>query len=246
MSNAEQVLREKLAASHHVVHFNGWDDLLATHLSVRIPDTNSILITPMNTPFEEVTASNLIKCDFDGKILEDNGSKLMPQAINIHGEIYKLSDTIMSAMHTHSLHGVALASLECGLLFNNQQALRFYNDVAYHDFDGLALKNEGAEIVKSLGDKNVMVLKNHGLLTTGTSIEQALYRLYYLEIVAETQMITMAAGAKISPISEEACRHTKAQFDSILTPHLEFEVLVRRIEGLSHVDYRGEVFEATT
>ena len=237
--STEKALREKLAAAHHIVHYYNWDDLLATHLSAKIPGTDHILITPMNIPFEEVCASNLIKCDFNGKVILDNGQKLMPQAINIHGEIYKHSSTIMSAMHTHSIYGVAVSSLECGLLFMNQQSLRFYNDVAYHPFDGLALRNEGEEIVKSLDDKKVMILRNHGLLTTGRSIEEALYLLYYLEVVCKIQIKTLSSGEKIIYPSKELSEKTKAQFDSILSPEFEFEALTRRIVGRSRVDYKG-------
>lgn len=237
--NIEKMLREKLAAAHHIVHYHHWDDLLATHLSVRIPDTNHILITPMNTPFEEVCASNLIKCDFHGKIISDNGQKLMPQAINIHGEIYKNSSTIMSVMHTHSIYGVAVSSLERGLLFINQQSLRFYNDVAYHSFDGLALQNEGEEIVKSLKNKQVMILRNHGLLTTGRSIEVALYLLYYLEEVCEIQIKTLSSGEKIVFPNKEISEKTKAQFDSIFSPEFEFEALTGRIAGRSRIDYKS-------
>lgn len=226
------VLREKLAAAHRIVHHMGCDDLLATHLSVRIPNADQLLITPLNIPFEEVTAEKIIQCDFDGNILVDNGLKLLPQAINIHGEIYKASTTIQSAMHTHSIYGVALSTLECGIVFNHQQALRFYNDVAYHRFDGLALHNEGAEIVKSLADKKTMVLNNHGLLTTGSSIEEAMYLLYYLEVVCEIQIKAMSTGQRQIMLSKEACEKTKAQFDSIKTPALEFEVLARRAMGV--------------
>ncbi|MES2205134.1 MAG: class II aldolase/adducin family protein [Pseudomonadota bacterium] len=237
--SVEAMLREKLAAAHHVVHYSNWDDLLATHLSARIPNTEHLLITPMNVPFEEVCASNLIKCDFNGKIISDNGQKLMPQAINIHGEIYKHSSTIMSAMHTHSIYGVAVSSLEAGLLFMNQQSLRFYNDVAYHPFDGLALRNEGEEIVKSLGNKKVMILRNHGLLTTGRSIEVAMYLLHYLEVVCKIQIKTLSSGETIVYPSKELSEKTKLQFDSILSPEFEFETLTRRIAGRSRVDYKS-------
>lgn len=227
-TQTEAALREKLAAAHHIVRFMGCDDLLATHLSARIPNTEHLLITPLNVPFEEVTAERLIKCDFDGNILIDNQQKLLPQAINIHGEIYKASNSIQSAMHTHSIYGVAVSTLECGIVFNHQQALRFYNDVAYHQFDGLALHNEGKAIVNSLGNKKTMVLNNHGLLTTGTSIEEAMYLLYYLEVVCEIQIKSMSTGQKQLMLSPEACEKTKNQFKKIKTPELEFEVLARR------------------
>lgn len=234
----EQTLREKLAASHHIVHYHGWDDLLATHLSVRIPNTEHLLISPHNVPFEKVCASNLIKCDFEGRVIGDNGQALMPQAKNIHAALYRQSDTIMSAMHTHSTYGLAVASLQCGLLFCNQQSLRFYDDVAYHEFNALALEDEGEQIVKALGDKSVMILRNHGLLTTGSSIEQAMYQLYYLETVCRLQIKTLSAGMELSSIPAAICIKTRQQFQSIQTPELEFQVLIARIEGRSSTNFR--------
>ncbi len=239
MTETEKQLRIKLAAAHHVVHYNGWDDLLAAHLSARIPNTEQLLLTPMNVPFEKVSASALIKCDFSGKVVDDNGQKLMPQAINIHGALYPQNNALMSAMHTHSLCGESVSALECGLLFMTQQSLRFYNDVAYHHYDGLALENEGEQIVKSLQDKRVMILHNHGLLTTGRSIEEALYLLYYLELACKTQINIMSTQAPRVNIPDAVCQKTKAQFDSILRPDMEFAALVERIEGLSSVDYRN-------
>lgn len=238
IKSEEQTLREQLAACHHIIHFHGWDDLLATHLSARIPHTDYILITPMDVPFEEVTASKLIKCDTEGNVVSTNGQSLMPQAINIHGALYQADSHIMSAMHTHSLNGTCVASLECGYQFLTQESLRFYNDIAYCDYDGLALDNEGQRIVENLNDKAVMLLRNHGLLTTGQSIEEAMYRLYYLEYTCKQQLTILATQQSVVEIPQQVCQKTKAQFDSIKTPEHEFNTLVRRIEGLSRVDYR--------
>ncbi|WP_117003204.1 MULTISPECIES: class II aldolase/adducin family protein [Cysteiniphilum] len=233
MTDLEQQLREDLAASHHVVYHYGWDDLLATHLSVRIPQSNAVLITPHNVPFEEVSAENLVKVDLNGRVLSQNSYTVMPQAFNIHAEIYKASSSIHSAMHTHSTYGVAVSSLKSGLLFCNQQALRFYNDVAYHDYNGLALANEGHEIVQSLQDKKVMILRNHGLLTTGKTIYEALYLLYYLEKVCELQIKLQSVNDSLIELDESVCLKTKAQFERILTPEKEFAVLKRRVQYLS-------------
>lgn len=237
-NTAEQTLREQLAACHHIVHYNGWDDLLATHLSARIPQTSYILITPMNVPFEEVSASKLIKCDTNGNIISANDQKLMPQAINIHGALYDARPHIMSAMHTHSHYGTSVASLQKGYQFLTQECLRFYNDIAYCEYDGLALDNEGERIVENLGDKAVMLLRNHGLLTTGESIEEAMYRLHYLEHTCRQQIEILATQQPVCEIPEQVCQKTKAQFDSIKTPGYEFNAMIRRIEGLSRVDYR--------
>lgn len=233
MTGLEQQLREDLAASHHIVYHYGWDDLLATHLSVRMPASNEVLITPHNVPFEEVSSENLVKVDLSGKILSQNGYTVMPQAFNIHAEIYKTNANIHSAMHTHSTYGVAVSSLKSGLLFCNQQALRFYNDVAYHDYNGLVLANEGDEIVQSLKYKKVMILRNHGLLTTGKSIYEALYLLYYLEKVCELQIKLQSVNNSLTELDEAVCLKTKAQFERILTPEKEFAVLKRRVHYLN-------------
>ena len=239
MTETEFTLRQKLAAAHHIIHFMGCDDLLATHISVRIPGTDHLLVTPHNVPFEEVSASKLIKSDFHGnRVGDDNGYGLMRQAITIHGAVYLSSDTIMSAAHTHSMYGNAVAGLDCGFLFFNQHSLRFYGDIAYHDLEGLALGDEGPAMVHALSDKKIMILRNHGLFTTGKSLDEAIYRMYYFEKLCEMQIKTMSANSPIHPIPEDVCKKIKAQYDSILTPHLEFEVLTRRIEGLSPVDYR--------
>ncbi|MBK2123776.1 class II aldolase/adducin family protein [Fangia hongkongensis] len=222
-------LRQKLASAHHIVHYYGWDDLLATHLSARIPDTDTLLVTPHNVTFENVTADNLVKTDLYGNIISQNSYKVMPQAVNIHAAIYRHSAHCMSAMHTHSTYGVTVSSLSSGLLFFNQQSLRFYNDVAYHDFNGLALENEGEEIVASLKGKSVMILRNHGLLTTGIDIETALYRLYYLEICCKLQVLAQSTNQNMVTISEAVCQKTKSQFDRILTPYKEFEALSARV-----------------
>ena len=229
MKNEENILREKLATSHHIIHHYDWDDLLATHLSVRIPNAEALLVTPVNVPFEEISAENLVKSDLSGNILSSNGHAAMAQAINIHAEVYKANTNIKSAMHTHSTYGVAVSSLVCGLLYFNQQVLRFYQDVAYHDYDGLALNDEGKQIAKSLKDKKVMILRNHGLITTGTSIEEAIYRLYYLEKACELQVKALSAGEELIEINHEICQKTKVQFDKILSPKIEFEALKRRV-----------------
>ncbi len=229
MINEVKALREKLAAAHHIIQYYGWDDLLATHLSARIPGTDQLLITPLNVLFEKVTPENLIHCDLSGNLMELNDHDMMPQAINIHAGVYRNNKQVMSVFHTHSDAGVAVASLDSGLLFVNQRSLRFYGDVAYHDYDGLALDDEGEQIARSLQDKRVMLLRNHGLLSTGATIEEACYLQYYLEKTCRLQLEIMAAGSAVIPIDEEVCLKTKAQFDTIHTYEKEFQALVSRV-----------------
>ena len=240
MKTIEKRIREALAASHHIVHLSKADDLVATHLSARIPDTDQLLITPHNLPFEEVCASNLVKIDIEGNIISDRHHYgVMPQAVNIHASVYQKRDNVMSAMHTHSIYGNAVASLKCGLLYINQHAIRFYNEVAYHDFDGLALDNEGDAIADALGDKKVMILRNHGLLTTGASVGEACYLLHYLERCCQMQITAMSAGSELLEIPPDVCAATKAQYDRVKTPDIDFQALVRRVKGRLKVDYRS-------
>ncbi|MBK2356533.1 class II aldolase/adducin family protein [Francisella hispaniensis] len=222
--STEKILRKKLAICHHVIHYYGWDDLLATHISARLPNGN-IIITPHNVTFDKVTKKNIVTIKPNGEILSENGYKVMPQAANIHLETYNARKDINAIIHTHSKYAVIISSLECGMQFTNQQSLRFYDDVSYHHYDGLALDNEGKAIAASLGAKNsMMILDNHGIITTAESIEKAIYKHYYFEKAIEIEVKTLATGQKIRQIPQEICKKTAAQFAKINTCHLEFEV----------------------
>ncbi|QLE78668.1 aldolase [Francisella sp. Scap27] len=225
--NNQKKYRKNLAISHHVIHHYGWDDLLATHISARLPNGN-IIITPHNVSFDKVTKKNLVTVDLDGNIISDNGYKVMPQAANIHLETYKARKDINAIIHTHSKYAVALSSLECGMQFCNQQSLRFYDDISYHHYYGLALENEGKAIAESLGEKNnMMILDNHGVITTADSIEKAIYKHYYFEQAIEIEIKTLATGQKVKPIPQEVCKKTAEQFSNIQSCHHEFELFKR-------------------
>lgn len=228
ITETEQKIRERLASCHHIIRYYGWDDLLAAHVSARIPGTGYILITPHNMAFEKVTPANLVKCDLAASMVTENDMGLMPQAKNIHFAIYQARPDVMCAIHTHSQAGVAVSSLKSGLLFINQQSLRFYNDVAYHDYGGLALDNEGEAIVASLQDKTVMILRNHGLLVTGDSVAHAMYLAYYLEVCCEIQLKTLATGQGLAELDPQVCQLTYTQFKKIQSVTLDFQELVER------------------
>lgn len=225
--STEKKLRKKLAITHHITHHYGWDDLLATHISARLPNGN-ILITPHNMAFDKVNKKNLITISLDGEILSDNGCTVMPQAANIHLETYKARVDINAIIHTHSKYGVILASLNEPMKFINQQSLRFYDDISYHHYDGLALDNEGKEIANSLGaDKNMMILDNHGFITTADSIDKAIYKHYYFEQTAMLYIETLATGQKIKEIPIEVCKKTAYQFQQVQSCQHEFELFKR-------------------
>ncbi|MCW8091231.1 class II aldolase/adducin family protein [Alteromonas sp. ASW11-130] len=222
MHAIENDVRQKLAIAHHVIAYYGWDELVATHLSARMPDSDAILITPKNTAFKNVTEENLVKLNLDGEYLSDNGHTVLEQAANIHLETYKVRRDIHSIIHTHSMYSTIISSLTTGFKFTTQHSLRFYDDIAYHPFDGLAFENEGAAIANSLGNKRVLFANNHGVITTGGSIEETLLYHYHLENCCETLVKTLQCSEEIIDIPDDICKLTKAQFDKIKTPHVEF------------------------
>ena len=226
--STEKKLRKKLAIAHHTLNYYGWDDLVSTHISIRLED-DSVLITPHNVSFDRVNKNNIVRVDLDGNILSDNGYKVMPQAANIHLETYKARADINAIIHTHSMYGVILSTLESGMIFNNKQVLRFYNDIAYHDYGSLALDNEGEEIAKSLGaNKNMMILHNHGLITTANSIELALYKHYYFEKCAETQVKALSTNQKLIEIPQEVCEKTAKQFSKSMNYKEALDVFINQ------------------
>ena len=218
--NLEYEFKLKLAIVHHVIHFFESDDLLTTHISARIPDTPYILITPQNISFKNVTENNIVLINMDDE--STYNTNVSEQALNIHIAAYKARDDINCIIHTHSDYGSIVASLEGGLKFTNQHSLRFYGDVNYHPFKGLAVGDEGDQIAKSLSNARSLILCNHGLISTGYSIEDCIYSHYYLEKTCKLYIKTLQCGVTIKEIDESLCIKTKKIFDKIRTPDLEF------------------------
>jgi ribulose-5-phosphate 4-epimerase/fuculose-1-phosphate aldolase len=189
-------------------------DLIFTHISVRIPGPeHHFLINPYGLMFEEITASNLVKIDLDGNAVEPSSYLVNPAGFVIHSAIHGAREDAQCVLHTHTKSGCAVAALQCGLLPVNQISMEFYGRVAYHDYEGVALDlSEQERLVADLGDKSVLMLRNHGLLTVGETVSQAFLRMYYLEKACEIQLAAMAAGEVVLP-SHEVCAHTERQFN---------------------------------
>ncbi|MCW8107216.1 class II aldolase/adducin family protein [Alteromonas ponticola] len=219
----EKEIRHKLAITHHVIAHFGWDELVATHVSARIPDTDTVLITPKDTAFNNVTARNLVLVNLEGNILSDNGHAVLKQAANIHLATYKIRHDIHCIIHTHSMYPTIVSSLAAGFQFTTQHSLRFYDDIAYHQFNGLALENEGAAIANDLGDKKILFARNHGVITTGCSVEDAIYSHYHIENCCKVLVNTLQCGVRMIDIPHDTCKLTKQQFDKIKTPEVEFQ-----------------------
>ncbi|AXA25265.1 class II aldolase/adducin family protein [Pseudomonas putida] len=215
MHPSERTLREELAACYRLIAHFRMTDLIFTHISVRIPGPeHHFLINPYGLLFEEITASNLVKIDLQGRAVEASPYPVNPAGFVIHSAIHGAREDAQCVLHTHTRAGCAVAALECGLLPVNQISMEFYGKVAYHDYEGVALDmDEQQRLVADLGDKPVMILRNHGLLTVGRTAGEAFLRMFYLEKACEIQLAAQSAGKVVLP-SPEVCAHTERQFNA--------------------------------
>tara|TARA_B100000902_G_scaffold389256_1_gene436127 strand:- start:198 stop:968 length:771 start_codon:yes stop_codon:yes gene_type:complete len=194
VSTEEWAIRQDLAAAYRLIAHYGWDDMVFTHLSARVPGLNDhFLLNPYGYQFSEVTASNLVKVDLDGNIVLDNGFEVNAAGFTIHSAVHMARHDALAVMHVHTDAGVAVSSMQEGLLPLSQHAMFVYHDLAYHDWEGVALDlDERERVVADLGDKNVMLLRNHGTLALGGSIASCFLRLYYLERACKIQLGIMS------------------------------------------------------
>lgn len=215
MTATEQSLRQELAACYRLIAHFRMSDLIFTHISLRLPGPeHHFLINPYGLLFDEITASSLVKIDLQGRPVEATPHPVNPAGFVIHSAIHAARENARCVLHTHTRAGCAVAALECGLLPLNQMSMEFYGKVAYHAYEGIALDmDEQRRLVADLGDKPVMILRNHGLLATGGSVAEAFLRMYYLEKACEIQLAAQSAGQVILPPAE-VCAHTERQFNA--------------------------------
>ena len=196
MVPGEWEARVDLAAAYRLVALYGWDDLIFTHLSARVPGPeHHFLINPYDMMFEEITASSLVKIDVDGNPVGTSAHPVNPAGFTIHSAIHMARDDAAAVMHLHTPHGQAVSAMEFGLLPHTQTSMIAGHDVAYHDYEGIATDLEERErLVEDLGSKNAMILRNHGTLTVGESVGACFVRLYFLERACEAQVLMLSAG----------------------------------------------------
>ncbi len=211
----EWELRCDLAAAYRLVAHFGMDDLVFTHLSMRLPgEADRFLINPYGLMFDEITASSLVVVDANGEAVGPfETATVNPAGFVIHSAIHRARHDARCVMHTHTPAGMAVAALECGLLPLNQMSMEFYGYVAHHAYEGIA--DDFAErdrIVADLGDKPAMILTNHGLLTVGQTVAEAFYYMYYLDQACRIQVAAMATGATLAIPPAEVCAHTAGQY----------------------------------
>ena len=199
-ATVESRLRTDLAALYRIVALFGWDDLLATHISVRLPGPeHHFLINPLGWLFEEITASSLVKVDHDGNVLDERPVEINPAGFTIHSAVHGSRADAMCVIHLHTVAGIAVSSQAQGLLPLNQTAMLLNGRIAYHDYEGVALDlDERARLVRDLGDKPAMILRNHGTLAVGTSVGDAFQTMYFLERACAIQVAASAGNADLS------------------------------------------------
>ena len=234
-SAGEREVRVALAACYRLIAHFGMDDLVYTHISARVPgEPGHFLINPYGLMFHEITASSLVKIDYDGTIVEDTGYPVNKAGFVIHSALHMARPEVNCVLHTHTRAGIAVSCLEEGLLHINQHSAMFYNRVAYHDYEGIALDlDERERLVRDIGDKPAMVLRNHGLLTAGRTVPEAFTLMYYLEQSCRIQIDLMAAGAKPIRLSGNVLQHTAEQFTASPTPcgEREWPALLRLLDA---------------
>mgnify|MGYP000004511572 CR=1 FL=1 len=208
----EYLVRKNLAAAYRILAMLNMDDLTYTHLSARLPGANWYFIYPFGLLFEEITASTLLKVSLEGEILEGKESEYNQTGYVIHGNIFKNRPDVNAIFHLHTTAGVAVSAMECGLLPLSQFSFHFYNRLAYHPYDSLALdhQRQGTNLAQDLGDKKALILQNHGTLTCGETIHEAFLYAHFLEQACKVQCSALATGQKMiippPPVCEQAAR----------------------------------------
>lgn len=204
VSPEEWQTRVDLAALYRLVALYGWDDLVFTHISARVPgEENHFLLNPYGLLFDEIKASDLVKIDLDGNIVSETEYFVNAAGFTIHSAVHGNGQHNHAVIHTHSNDGVAVSAQEHGLLPISQTAMVIRNECAYHDYEGIALNHDERErLLEDLGDKHCMILRNHGLLATGATCADAWLRLFFLERACTMQIKALSGGSKLNIVPD--------------------------------------------
>jgi ribulose-5-phosphate 4-epimerase/fuculose-1-phosphate aldolase len=239
ISPEERDARVQLAAAYRICAYYGWDELIYNHITVRVPGPeHHFLINPFGLAFDEVTAGNLVKVDLDGRIIGSSKHEINPAGYVIHSAIHSSREDLHCVVHLHTPHTVAIAALRDGLPFNTQASMFFYGQIAYHDYEGVALDlDERRRLIADLGNKRVLILRNHGALTAGASMAEAMSAMYMLERACTMELLAASTGLPIAPVSDrvrDRVAHQEAQYNSstLSRSEREFQAMFRRVERL--------------
>lgn len=217
-TSEERDIRQDLAAAYQLIALDGMDDGIDTHISARLPGER-FLLNAYGLRFAEVRADSLVTVDADGKVLDDpSGLGINPAGFTIHSALHTARPDVSCVLHCHTVAGVAVSSLEEGLLPLNQWALQFHDRLAYHDFEGIALAlDERERLAEDLGDHSAMILRQHGLLTCGRSVGEAFLRMRNLERSCQTQLAAQATGQPLRLASPTMAEHVAQQYEAWAT-----------------------------
>ena len=237
VSAAEWQARVDLAAMYRLTALYKWDDLIFTHISMRVPGSeHHFLINPYGFLFEEITASSLVKIDLHGKQVMDSPHPINPAGFVIHSAVHEAREDAMCVYHTHTLYGVAVSAQKNGLLPISQQSLFPLSSLGYHDYEGVALNDEEKpRLVADLGTNNALILRNHGLLTVGQTGADAFQLMYILEAACRAQILAQSGGGELVMIPPPILQGIKAQAAQVMKGvggNLAWPGLMRKLDRI--------------
>ena len=231
--------RVDLAAAYRLVALHGWDDLIFTHLSARVPGPgHHFLINPYDMMFEEITASSLVKIDVEGHPVGRSEHPVNPAGFTIHSALHMAREDAGAVMHLHTPHGQAVSAMAFGLLPHTQTSMIAGADVAYHDYEGIATDlDERDRLVADMGTRSLMILRNHGTLAVGPSVAACFLRLYFLERACEAQVLMLAAGRQNlhdpdAHVGDKVARQSNAGGMAALAERLAWPALLRKLDRI--------------
>ena len=218
VSEEEWETRVNLAACYRLIAMFGWDDLIFTHISARVPGPeHHFLINAYGLLFDEMTASSLVKVDLGGEIVQDSPYFINPAGFTIHSAVHAAREDAGCVLHTHTRAGVAVSAQKDGLLPISQIAAVASSALSYHDYEGIALnEEEKPRLVADLGDNNFFILRNHGLLTVGETIPDAFLYMYALETACQIQIGAQAGGGELIRVNQQILDGIKAAVEQVL------------------------------
>ena len=234
MKTFNQQQREDLAAAYRLVALFGWDDLSSTHISARMEDEGQFLLNSRDMFFDEITASSLLEVDQTGHAINNENAVVNKAGFVIHSAVHQARPDVGCVIHTHTQAGMAVAAMKCGLLPISQHALRFYNAIGIHDYEGIAVDlDERKRLVADMGNNEAMILRNHGLLTVGKTVAEAFSAMYYLEKSCRAQVDAMQSHSKLHYPDEAVCQHVFEQYQNY-TDYMQYDWqgLIRKLDRL--------------
>jgi ribulose-5-phosphate 4-epimerase/fuculose-1-phosphate aldolase len=237
MSPAEQTARVQLAATYRIFDYLGWTELIYNHITLRLPGPERhFLINPFGLRYAEVKASNLVKIDLEGKVVGKSDWPVNPAGFTIHGAIHAGIPNAHCVMHTHTTAGMAVACSQNGLSMSNFYSAQLHGKVAYHDFEGITVHaDEGPRLIRNIGDKPAVILRNHGLLAWAESLPRAFAILWLLNRACEIQLASTAMGAviEIPEDIQRKCTRDSLQFNPDFGAGRDvFDALTRAIDAI--------------